>query len=847
LLRLQRLLVALGLASILLAIGIYFIPWVNARYWLSFGLLWVVPGLAWGMLLLRKAQPCLETCCVSLGLNFVLTPVSMLILSYLPGPVTRAQILLAMVALSGVPMLIVCARPRAFDRAAEGGFPTMQADAPLTTWLWRHMWLLLILVGVAAALRWVNLGYSEFQGDESTVMIFAARVLEGESSAMFEHNKGPAELLTVAAGWRLTGVSNEWMARLPFSWANVLAIAVAFLIAQRIASSSAGLFTVMLLGIEGYVLALGRIAQYQSLVLVLSMLAFLCLLEFLRSGWPILVVVAAAYLAAAGLAHYDAVLVLPSCLLILAVRLWRDRRRGRVWLITAAAGLLAIAVLALYYWPSLHSHHYGDISSYLSKRVGSSLRNNLAQIFVLSAVYDSIYLLGILAMGVLAQTWRAWRRFGRFGVVAASGLIVWGVGVFASSVAGGSVAVTLAVVPFWILLIGTLASPNQSWGQRALWLWLAVPASFYLFYVVTPYTHVHTFFLPALIVTGSAIADLAEWLRGQARALRRVALAGGGLVYAVCGYYAIHMFVQHTPEYRRTFPEHKVPIYWTPYDEIPDFGLFGFPYRAGWKAVAQLIEAGELSGDYESNEEPPITNYYLRAVPRWHCPTPSMYVTAVNVQDEIFIRWDQVEQAYRPAYFVTVGGEPKIAVHTIDAVGEPEWVPAEAYGRHYDLGTTPDRVAQSDLWFSKMTEPKAEPLTLGDFYLGKEVRLVGYHLDAHEVTAGSYLALTLVWDALASDIPDYTVFTHLQGDGYLWGQLDGLPECGERPTASWEEGDRIVDPYRIPVRVDTPAGEYPLRVGMYDRTTMERVSVYSGDAGYLGDGVHLASIVVNVP
>lgn len=846
-LRLRWSLVALGLASILSAIGIYFIPWVNARYWLSFGLLWIVPGLAWGMFLLRKAQPRLEKCCVSLGLNFVLTPVIVLILSYLPGPVTRVQILLAMVILGGIPMLIASARPRAFDRGAEGGPPTMHADASSTARFRRHVWLLLGLVGVAAALRWVNLGYSEFQGDESTVMILAARVLEREPSAMFEHNKGPAELLTVAAGWRLTGISNEWMARLPFSWANVLAIAAAFLIAQRIMSASAGVYALMLLGIEGYVVALGRIAQYQSLVLVLGMLGFLCLLEFLRSGRSILVVVAATLLAGAGLAHYDAVLLLPPCLLILGVRLWRDRRRGRVWLATAVAGLLAMAVLALYYWPSLQSDYVENTSSYLSKRVGSGLRNNFAPVFVLSAVYDSIYLLSILAVGVLAQAWRAWRRFGRLGGVAASGLIVWGTGVFVGSVAGGPVAVTLAVVPFWIFLIGTLASPDQSWPQRALWLWLAVPASFYLFYVVTPYTHVHTFFLPALILAGSAIADLAEWLQGQAKGLRRVALAAGGLAYAVCGYYAIRMFVQHSPEYRRTFPKYKLPVYWTPYDEMPDFGLFGFPYRAKWKAVDQLIETGEITGDYESNEEPPITNYYLRAVPRWHCPTPSMYVTAVNVQDEIFIRWDQIEQDYHPAFFVTVEGEPKIAVHTIDAVGEPEWVPVEIHGRQYDLGTTPDRVAQLDLWFPKMARLPGGPLTPVDSYLGEDIRLASYHLDTHEVTAGSYLSLTLVWEAQASDIPDYTVFTHLQGDGHLWGQLDGLPECGEHPTAGWEEGDRIIDLHRIPVRVDTPAGEYPLRVGMYDRTTMERVPVHSGDGRSLGDGVHLADVAVNVP
>jgi hypothetical protein len=42
----------------------------------------------------------------------------------------------------------------------------------------------------------------------------------------------------------------------------------------------------------------------------------------------------------------------------------------------------------------------------------------------------------------------------------------------------------------------------------------------------------------------------------------------------------------------------------------------------------------------------------------WECPSPDVYVTAVNVQDEVPIRWDQVESDYRPAVQVTVGGSP---------------------------------------------------------------------------------------------------------------------------------------------------------------------------------------------
>ncbi len=87
---------------------------------------------------------------------------------------------------------------------------------------------------VATAVRFINLGYAEFQGDEGAVLVRAARILMGEDGVVFQHKKGPAELLIVMANWSLTGITSEWMARLPFAWASILGVAGIFLFGRRL-------------------------------------------------------------------------------------------------------------------------------------------------------------------------------------------------------------------------------------------------------------------------------------------------------------------------------------------------------------------------------------------------------------------------------------------------------------------------------------------------------------------------------------------------------------------------------------------------------------------------------------
>jgi 4-amino-4-deoxy-L-arabinose transferase-like glycosyltransferase len=806
----------------------------------TFALLWVLPGLAWSKLLPHRGVRPPERWVLALGLNFVVTPVLTLLLAYLPGPLTSPQLLLGLLVATFGPLLIgqLLRRGRAAERASEP-----------SPWGRRGRLLLAAVLLLAAGLRFVNLGYSEFQGDEAIVIVRAAKALEGDEAILFQHKKGPAELTVVMATWRLTGFINEPLARLPFAWANLLGVAALFLIGRRVGGRRLGLLAAALIAVEGYLVAFGRIAQYQSLVFALSALGLLALLAYEQGGGRGLVPLAAALFAGGFLAHYDAALALPAGLFLMGARLWRERGNWRQHWPVPLAGLLGLALVALFYGPFLQSGYVDFTSDYIAKRVGSTrvLYNHLRNTFELSTVYDSVYLLGLLAFALSVRLLVLGRRRGRSGAALAALLLLLAGTAFVWPALWERGEVTLAWLPYTLLLVGGLWAPGESAGERALWLWLGVPALFYLFFVELPFTHIHTAFAPWALVAGMGLLTLGEGAPRLPLPVRRLVGGATALLLALIVYYPVLIFVDHTPEYRRTFPRNRSPFYPTPYEEIPEHGLFGFPYRAGWKTVGRLMQTGELAGPYISNEEPPITDYYLHDAARWPCPTPNLYITAVDVQDELYIRWDQVNAPYYPPdVVVNVQGTPKLTVHRLGGEGVPTHYEARVLARAFDRTRTPDRLAEPvptiDLPTQLPEGLESVELRLGDF-----ARLEGYTLDTAEAHPGGYVDLTLVWEVLAGTESNYNVFTHLYDGEGLRGQLDGQPVCGTWPTPWWEAGQTVVDFYRVPILPDAAPGSVPLLVGMYDVGSGERLPVTTPSGEPLGDHIHLTDLTIRRP
>ena len=133
-----------------------------ARYWAAFGLLWILPGIGYAVLLARRPQgPEVEDAVIGLGLGVGTVAWFTLLIHYVPGPLPSWLLLAAvdilLVGLIGARLLLA---PKC-ERAIEGSSGGSSIGSRLRTISWGVLARVIVLSGL---LRLVHLGYSEFQG-----------------------------------------------------------------------------------------------------------------------------------------------------------------------------------------------------------------------------------------------------------------------------------------------------------------------------------------------------------------------------------------------------------------------------------------------------------------------------------------------------------------------------------------------------------------------------------------------------------------------------------------------------------------------------------------------------------
>jgi hypothetical protein len=135
-----------------------------------------------------------------------------------------------------------------------------------------------------------------------------------------------------------------------------------------------------------------------------------------------------------------------------------------------------------------------------------------------------------------------------------------------------------------------------------------------------------------------------------------------------------------------------------------------------------------------------------------------------------------------------------------------------------------------------------------DIHFGGAARLVGYDLRGGMPSRpGQSLTLILYWQAQAEFDRRYTVFVHLvDASGHIFGQRDQIPGDGEFPTTSWVPGEYLTDAYAIPIKIDTPPGEYQIELGFYDPLDGARLPVTDADGQSLGDRLLLSETEIEV-
>jgi len=505
----------------------------------------------------------------------------------------------------------------------------------------------------------------------------------------------------------------------------------------------------------------------------------------------------------------------------------------------SAMSMLAAGLLALFYVPFALHPHFAETKLYIQARSGRPPYNNLGHLVSISTVYNSIYYLASLGLGlIIVLVSRLYGVAGTRWLLPAVAL-AWLVPSWFQKnlwlVQGQDYTILAYIVP--LLLLWTAREKRRAW--RAALIWFAIPFVAYVFIFADPRTHLYVFFAGAALLVGFELDRLFDNVR---LLVARVALGVlfGGIALLAASYLWI-VFIDHTPEYKRTFPENRIALFWTPYgDKMPTTGLFGFPYRAGWKVIGYLYATGVLQGDYDTNEEAHITRWYTRAQPT--CDhQPRYYFIAKNVQDVQYVPQHEIEANYALIGQVRVEREAKLWLYQRKPVSLPyqEWDVR-------DYASLFDRWLSAPVYTSDL--PDRHPLdgmqVAANLRLGESIEFLGYSIDRRILAPGEAFTMTLYWRTSAPVGISYTVFTHVEDPGVLWAQKDSLPRCGNRSTDSWVVGRIYKDPHTIVLPEGIPLGKHGLVAGLYRLETGERLPVYDREGNLLGDTLDLGTIEV---
>ncbi len=157
-----------------------------------------------------------ERAVLSAACSYVLSTLVVLVLQFLPGPLSLTAVVFAL-DLAVVALLAANWIARAPLRSVEPPLSIRQVE----------IGLLLGVLLLTLALRFVSLGYSEYQGDEIDVTRLSRLAIAGQDDALLLHRKGPVELIVAASfavftrGFDESGLAlsrSPWRASGP-SWA----------------------------------------------------------------------------------------------------------------------------------------------------------------------------------------------------------------------------------------------------------------------------------------------------------------------------------------------------------------------------------------------------------------------------------------------------------------------------------------------------------------------------------------------------------------------------------------------------------------------------------------------------
>jgi len=512
---------------------------------------------------------------------------------------------------------------------------------------------LIIVFLLASLLRLVNLGYSDYQGDEIKALYLPKG---GQSFYEFimEQKKGPLQFfITYVIKFFDSSYENQFLVRLSFAVAGILAVVFFYKLVKIHFGEKIAFYSSLFFATNGLFIAFSRIVQYQSFVLLFAILClyFLSLANENEKYYTSGIYFGLLCWAFSILAHYDGAFIFPFVFYLLFRWFKNPRIEKKKKIITfILSGIISAGILLIFYFPFFKNINEAT-ADYWSSRVTGSSSGKISSSKYLFRIYQPIYSLQFY-----------------FALASLGGVFIL-LGFFSDLI------LKIKNLPsfvsyFFSYTTDIMKSINKDKLRIiCLFLWILVNVAFFEKYVYISGTHIYNYILPSFILLGFGIVAIESFIFKifEIQLVRTFNFLGISLLFLFLTIQSYAIFVDNYKEYPW---ENENFLIWTfrKPDESYHLSLFGFPYYRNWEGIRSFAKAHPELQAYSSNERKQIAGYYLDYDRNYD--KSGLYVYVKNPQSFIEIIGNEKAAywvgRYDPVYTLTKNGEDKVRVYMME-------------------------------------------------------------------------------------------------------------------------------------------------------------------------------------
>jgi len=446
---------------------------------------------------------------------------------------------------------------------------------------------ILFVLLLASILRLVNLGYSDYIGDEHKAFL----IPEGNQTVwnfLIQQRKGPMQFLVSYIPRIFIGnFNNELAERIPFALISIACVYVFYILVKKLTKNHViAISSTFLFMVNGFIVGFGRIAQYQNLNILFSLLAIYFYSDLLFKEKKLIrnTLFGTLFWCFSIMSHWDAVFIIPIVVWFFISFLKNNKfsiaYKIRVLIYNFLLGCLVLLPFMIPYV----IFHLNNIpsSGYFERRIGFGYSNNkIYKMFI--DLYNPF-------------------------------------------------------VTFWLLITLLFSALVKFKKVAAYFVWFLFSYILFELFVRKPGTHIYNFLIPVFIISGFGFEYLLS--RFKKKKFKIVFGALGLFIGAFLFYQSYLIFVDHRKEYPWAPEEYvvfekgcdtfsdfcnkfdvvkmvfKTKEYYYDYEgqKLP---LFGFPHSRNWDKINDFINSlnaeNEKSLGYSSNEDQSVCAWYMDA------------------------------------------------------------------------------------------------------------------------------------------------------------------------------------------------------------------------------------------